>query len=272
MYTNVSQGAYLFQGNTLVLPDSIPDPRIYEPVPRDRIQDSFGDVEILAIPGVYKGGYIPCADLTPDRALPPGWRGINTRRALSLIAADAVADGSGPAGRLLRAYHIVQWRRESVFCGSCGSRNEDKPHELARICPVCSRHEYPRISPAIIVLIINNRGKALLAHNKNFTPGVYSLIAGFNEAGETLEATVVREVREEVGLEVGHIRYMTSQPWPFPNSLMLGFIARHAGGAIKVDGVEIEDARWFDRDRLPDLPGKGSVSRYLINLWIGGAL
>lgn len=272
MYTNVSQGAYLFQGNTLALPDSIPDPRLYEPVSRDLIHDSFGAVEILAIPGIHKGGYIPCADLNADRALPPGWRGINTRRALSLIAADTVADGSGPTGRLLRAYHIVQWRRESVFCGSCGSRNEDKPHELARLCPVCGRYEYPRISPAIIVLIINDRGKALLAHNKNFTPGVYSLIAGFNEAGETLEATVVREVQEEVGLEVEHIRYMTSQPWPFPNSLMLGFIARHAGGTIKVDGVEIEDARWFDRDRLPDLPGKGSVSRYLINLWIKGTL
>jgi NAD+ diphosphatase len=122
------------------------------------------------------------------------------------------------------------------------------------------------------VLITNDQGKALLAHNNNFIPGVYSLIAGFNEVGETLEATVAREIQEEVGLEVRNIRYITSQPWPFPNSLMLGFVARHAGGTIKVDGVEIEDARWFDRDRLPDLPGKGSVSRYLINLWIEGKL
>jgi NAD+ diphosphatase len=99
---------------------------------------------------------------------------------------------------------------------------------------------------------------------------MYSLIAGFNEAGETLEGTLIREVREEVGLEVRDIQYVTSQPWPFPYSLMLGFRARHSGGSIRVDGEEIEDARWFDRDQTPDLPGRGSVSRYLINQWLSG--
>jgi NAD+ diphosphatase len=122
------------------------------------------------------------------------------------------------------------------------------------------------------VIIINDQNQALLAHNKQFVPGLYSLIAGFNEAGETLEATVAREIREEVGLEVRDIRYIRSQPWPFPYSLMLGFSARYAGGNVRVDGVEIEDARWFDQDRLPELPGLGSVSRYLINLWRTGAL
>jgi NAD+ diphosphatase len=99
---------------------------------------------------------------------------------------------------------------------------------------------------------------------------VYSLIAGFTEAGESLEDTVTRETREEVGIEVKNVRYITSQPWPFPNSLMVGFTARYAGGEIRPDRVEIEDARWFGRGELPQLPGFGSVSRYLINSWIAG--
>jgi NAD+ diphosphatase len=173
---------------------------------------------------------------------------------------------------MLRAYHIAQWRQDSAFCGSCGTKNTDAPDELARLCPACGRREYPRISPAIITIILNDDGRALLAHNKKFADKVYSLVAGFNEAGESLEATVAREIREEVGLEVKDITYIASQPWPFPNSLMLGFTARYAGGAIHPDGIEIEDAKWFTRDDLPNLPGNGSVSRYLINGWIEGSL
>jgi NAD+ diphosphatase len=170
--------------------------------------------------------------------------------------------------RLFRAYHIMQWRRESAYCGACGSRNIDAGDELARLCPVCGRREYPRISPAIIVLVTNDRDEALLAHNKKFPGGVYSLIAGFNEAGENLETTAAREVREEAGIEIDNIRYEASQPWPFPNSLMIGFTARHVRGEIRPDGEEIEDARWFRRDALPKLPGPGSVSRYLIEQWL----
>jgi NAD+ diphosphatase len=173
---------------------------------------------------------------------------------------------------MLRAYHVAQWRQDSVFCGSCGAKNIDAPDELARHCPACGRREYPRISPAVITIILNDDGRALLAHNKKFANGVYSLVAGFNEAGESLEATVAREIREEVGLEVKDIRYIASQPWPFPNSLMLGFTARYAGGEIHPDGIEIEDAKWFTRDNLPKLPGNGSVSRYLINGWLDGRL
>jgi NAD+ diphosphatase len=193
------------------------------------------------------------------------------RQALPLMVSGSV-DGSGPVGRLLRAFHIAQWRRDSAFCGSCGERNADAAGELARRCPSCGRLEFPRISPAVIVIIINSRGEALLAHNKKFAPGLYSLIAGFNEAGESLESTVAREIREEVGLEVEAVRYAASQPWPFPNSLMLGFTARHASGEIRPDGVEIEDAQWFRPDKLPVLPAEGSVSRFLINRWVEGTL
>jgi NAD+ diphosphatase len=171
---------------------------------------------------------------------------------------------------MLRAYHISQWRADSRFCGSCGTKNTDAPDELARLCPACGRLEFPRIAPAVITLVINGTGEALLAHNKKFAPGVYSLIAGFNEAGESLENTVAREIREEVSIEVRDIRYIVSQPWPFPSSLMLGFTARYVSGSLRPDGIEIEDARWFPRDKLPLLPGGGSVSRYLINSWIHG--
>jgi NAD+ diphosphatase len=135
--------------------------------------------------------------------------------------------------------------------------------------------EFPRIAPAIIVLVSNGAGQIVLAHNKKFNTGIFSLIAGFNEAGETLEETVVREVREEVALDVRDVRYVSSQPWPFPHSLMIGFTAQYAGGSLQADGVEIEEARWFDRKHLaaPDmLPGRASVARQLIERWIAGQL
>jgi NAD+ diphosphatase len=248
----------------LLVPPDIPDSRAYEPVPVERIRGAFGALPLAAVPALSAEGDILTADVPPERALPALWHALHPRQAVTEA-------GTVPAHRLFRAYHITQWRRESVFCGKCGSKNLDSTEELARVCPSCGRHEYPRISPAIIVLIINDKDEALLAHNKSFAPGVYSLIAGFSEAGETLEMTVAREVREEVGLAVRNIRYMTSQPWPFPNSLMLGFTARYAGGDIRADGVEIEDARWFRRDALPDLPARGSVSRSIVDLWLQGA-
>ena len=159
-----------------------------------------------------------------------------------------------------------------MFCGRCGSPNNDDAKELARICSSCRHLEFPRISPAVITIVINDKDEALLANNKKFTTGVYSLIAGFNEAGESLESTVAREIREEVAIEVKDIRYIRSQPWPFPNSLMIGYTARHAGGEIKSDNIEIGDARWFSRDSLPTIPGFGSVSRYLIELWLNKQL
>jgi NAD+ diphosphatase len=169
----------------------------------------------------------------------------------------------------LRMYHLAQWREESRYCGRCGHPNGDADNgEYARLCPRCGRKEFPRISPAILVLIKNERDEALLAHNVNFKDNVYSLIAGFMEAGENLQNTVAREVREEVGIEVCDITFGTSQSWPFPNSLMVGFEAQYKSGVIQCDTKEIADARWFSRDCLPELPGKGSVSRFLIDRWL----
>jgi NAD+ diphosphatase len=270
---------YLFQGGTILLREDIPDealalglpPAIFEEL-RENGPPALSGIDTFEIPAVDGPGSIRGASLEDGAGIPPGWRALPVRQGLSLVSAGQTVDGKGPVGRLLRAYHVAQWRRESAYCGSCGAKNTEAPDEFARLCPSCGRREYPRISPAVITIIINDSHEALLAHNRKFADGVYSLIAGFNEAGESLEATVAREIREEVGLEVTNIRYIASQPWPFPNSLMLGFAARYAAGEIRPDGEEIADARWFRADTLPKLPGFGSVSRYLINNWLEGKL
>ncbi len=133
----------------------------------------------------------------------------------------------------------------------------------AAVCGSCGRIHFPRISPAIILLIRKGE-RALLAHNARFRPGFFGLIAGFVEAGETLEEAAVREAREEAGIEIGNLRYMKSQPWPFPDSLMVAFSAEWVSGEARPDGVEIGELRWCLPSELPEIPPKGSVARYLI--------
>jgi NAD+ diphosphatase len=126
---------------------------------------------------------------------------------------------------------------------------------------------FPRLAPAVITLIERDDGTALLARNARWPNRMYSCLAGFVEPGETLEEAVRREVREEVGIELEGLRYHSSQPWPFPHSLMLGFEARYGSGEIACDGDEIAYARWFTPQDLPDLPGPVSIARRLIDAW-----
>jgi NAD+ diphosphatase len=166
-----------------------------------------------------------------------------------------------------RAMQIVEWDRTHRFCSRCGTRVGTKRAERAKECPRCGMLHFPRLAPAIIVLI--ERGQELLlARSRHFPPGRYSVLAGFVEPGETLEEAVVREVKEEVGLDVEDIRYFGSQPWPFPHSLMIGFTAAYAGGEISIDDMEIEDAGWFTADNLPDISGKISIARSLIDWFL----
>jgi NAD+ diphosphatase len=276
---DTNQGyTYLFQGGSVLLRDDIPDSAIARGLPPEIFEEWLATtggspaIDVFEIPSVDVPGTIKGASVDTKTPLPARWRALPVRQGLSRVSAEKTVDGKGPVGHMLRAYHVAQWRHDSVYCGSCGTKNTNAPDELARLCPSCGRREYPRISPAVITIITNDKHEALLAHNKKFAERVYSLIAGFNEAGENLEDTVAREIREEVGLEVKDIRYIASQPWPFPNSLMLGFTARYASGEIHPDGVEIEDAKWFTPDTLPSIPGFGSVSRYLINSWVEGKL
>ena len=168
-----------------------------------------------------------------------------------------------------RAVQILHWQREHRFCGKCGTAMENRKTELARICPACGFVSFPRLSPAVIMSVIK-KDQILLARSPRFPSGMYSTLAGFVEPGETLEEAVKREVREEVDIRLGNIRYIASQPWPFPHSIMIGFTADYAGGEIAVDGDEIEDAGWFSVENLPILPSKVSIARLLIDRFIGG--
>ena len=166
-----------------------------------------------------------------------------------------------------RALHLLDWSQKTRFCKRCGNEMRTKAGPPTRECPVCGYLSFPRISPAVIVLVERDN-QCLLASSPRFKGDFYSVLAGFAEPGETLEETVAREVREETGIEVTDIRYFGSQPWPFPDSLMIGFTARYAGGEIRVDGEEIMDARWFTADELPKIPGKISIARQLIDWFV----
>jgi NAD+ diphosphatase len=167
----------------------------------------------------------------------------------------------------MRASHIVDWSGKNRFCGRCGSALDENKEVRAKECPRCGLAVFPRISPAVIVLV--ERGdRVLLARATRFKENLYSVIAGFVEPGESLEETVKREVKEETGIDVGDIRYFGSQHWPFPDSLMIGFTARHLAGEISVDGTELVEARWFKRDELPEIPGKISIARALIDWFV----
>jgi NAD+ diphosphatase len=269
--------AFVFQGANLALPDAVEDAQAFAFISREAVFGSFGGAErwpaggFCEIPRLDGRGSIAAFMLDEGAPLPGGWKSVPVRQALA-AGSRGMVSGSSPEGLLFRAFHIMQWRRDSVYCGSCGGLNGDGPAGLSRICPVCGRTEFPRISPAVIVRVTNHSDGILLAHNAAFSNQVYSLIAGFVEAGESLEATVRREIREEVNIEVDQIRYIASQPWPFPNSLMLGFAAVYAGGSLRPDGEEILDARWFTRETLPALPGNGSIARRLIEEWRRGGV
>jgi NAD+ diphosphatase len=166
-----------------------------------------------------------------------------------------------------RAAQIIEWATTHRFCGRCATPTERVPGERCMRCPACELTAYPRISPAVIVLV--RRGdEALLARGARFPAAFYSTLAGFVEVGESLEETLEREVREEVGIDVKNLRYFGSQPWPFPHSLMVGFMAEWAAGEIRIDGREILDANWYRAGALPPIPPRISIARRLIDTWL----
>lgn len=173
---------------------------------------------------------------------------------------------------LATANGLAAWRLENRFCGHCGHQGmQALSHEYALECPDCRHHRYPRIAPSIITLVWRDN-EVLLGRGHRFPPGRYSTLAGFIEAGESAEQAVHREVGEEVGVVVHNLRYLASQSWPFPYSLMLGYWSEYQGGDIVLQEEEIEDARWFSLDNLPELPPKAAISRYLIDqflIWKG---
>jgi len=168
-----------------------------------------------------------------------------------------------------RAKQILTWERRNRFCGACGQPMQEAPDERARRCPLCGLTAYPRISPAVIVAV-EREGRLLLARSPRFPAGRMSVLAGFVEPGETLEGCVAREVAEEVGVQVAGIRYFASQPWPFPDSLMIAFTCQWAGGEISIDGREIVEAGWYGPEQMPAIPPDSTIARRLINHVLGG--
>jgi NAD+ diphosphatase len=189
-------------------------------------------------------------------AAPPGWQATPLRAALMALDAPLAA----LAGR---AAQLLEWERSHRFCGVCATPTVLQPGERARLCPACGHSAYPRLSPSMMALVWRP-GELLLARSPHFRAGMYSALAGFVEAGETLEDCVHREVAEEVALQVDELRYFGSQSWPFPHSLMVAYTARYVAGDIVPQAGEIEDARWFPLDALPDIPPRFSIAGHLI--------
>jgi NAD+ diphosphatase len=213
-----------------------------------------------------EGKRVACfaGELAEDAALGEGWA-IDNLRNLYPALGDAWFQLAG------RAVQIIDWDRTHQFCGRCGAPMAAVPNERAKRCTVCSLSNYPRLSPAIIIAVtreMEGERRILLARNHRFPAGRYSVLAGFVEPGESLEECAAREVYEEVGIELDNIRYFGSQPWPFPNSLMLGFTAEYASGDLRLEAAEIAEANWFGVNNLPNLPQRPSIARRLIDAFV----
>ncbi|WP_198533860.1 NAD(+) diphosphatase [Streptomyces odonnellii] len=184
------------------------------------------------------------------------------------------------AGLMVHAVALENWQRLHRFCSRCGERTVIAAAGHIRRCPACGAEHYPRTDPAVIMLVTDEEDRALLGRQVHWPEGRFSTLAGFVEPGESIEQSVVREVFEEAGVTVGEVEYIASQPWPFPSSLMLGFMARATSSQITVDGEEIEEARWFSREDLRTaiesgeiLPPAGiSIAARLVELWYGKPL
>lgn len=194
---------------------------------------------------------------------------IEVPQGYSYITMSEVRQGSDKLSKWIIAvgFQLYRWMEDNKFCGRCGYAMELKNDERAVKCTSCRNIVFPKLSPAIIVAITKG-DKLLMAKNKMHSGPYYSLIAGYVEAGETIEETVKREVMEEVGIEVKNIRYYKSQPWPFSSSLMLGFFAEYDGeNEIKIDESELSHADWFDAKGLPEIPNLDSVAGEMIRIF-----
>ncbi|MFN2254850.1 MAG: NAD(+) diphosphatase, partial [Candidatus Promineifilaceae bacterium] len=205
-------------------------------------------------------------EVAEDTGTPDGLEFLGLRRLFGNISDEML----GLAGR---AVQIKEWDRTHQYCGQCGSKVNKLAHERAKKCPQCGHTTYPRLSPAVIVSVERPSAtgvgsELLLARNHRHPLGFFSVLAGFVEPGETLEGCVRREICEEVGIEVKNIRYFGSQPWPFPNSLMIAFTAEYASGDIRLEEEELSDAGWFVADDLPPVPPRVSIARQMIDAFV----
>lgn len=211
--------------------------------------------------GAWDQAACQAVELMPKSEAPPGFEWISLRHFIhnpTESPDDALFALAG------RGIQIIEWHRTHRYCGQCGGLLTEHEADRARECTRCQRTFYPRLSPCIIVLVTRGE-EILLARGVRHPEGMYSTLAGFIEPGETAEQAVHREVREEVGIEVSHLQYWGSQPWPFPHQLMLGFYAEYERGNLILEEEEITDARWWHYQELPQHPPTSTISGRLIN-------
>ncbi len=215
----------------------------------------------LDLPGLYLGRWQgkPCRLLEFDdaRDMPDGLEPHGLLDEKPQLPIDLLSMGG--LGRM-----ILHWQARSRHCGYCGEPTSWMADEWGRSCDACKNNMFPAIHPCAIVLV-TRPGEVLLTRKSIWAPNRYSLVAGFQEFGESLEETAMREVAEETGIEVGAVRYVGSQCWPFPSQVMVGYVADYAGGDIRIDTTELEDARWFPVEELPALPPKRSIARFILD-------
>jgi len=194
-----------------------------------------------------------------DKPAPAGFVFAEVRSAFDLI-------GKKYFQQISKGFELANWARASCFCPVCGAKTKQAAHNM-KLCTACGKEFFPQISPAVMVLV-RRRNEILMVRANNFKRKFYGLVAGFVEPGETLEQCAAREVQEETNLKIKNLRYFGSHPWPFPNNLMIGFVADWAGSKLKIDKKELSDAGFFNIKNLPPLPGKISLARKMIDAWI----
>jgi len=237
---------------------------------------------LLALPGAETAllgldGDSACfaVDLTAALEAPDGHPALAGRGGFVELRSVGALLPAAEAALAAYARGLMWWHQRHRFCGVCGHPTHARDSGHVRVCANagCAAHHFPRTDPAVIMLVHDGGDRCVLGRQPRFAPGLYSTLAGFVEPGESLEEAVAREVFEEVGVRVGEVTYFSSQPWPFPSSLMLGFYARATSSEITVQPDEIEHARWFTREELlaapPALPRADSISRRLIENWLG---
>jgi NAD+ diphosphatase len=255
---NPTSLCFAFHQNELLIDTQ----NLENPIPTySAIQSCSLNISRMQEIGQYRNGPCYALDVEIAAALPNHYEFQPLRQAALHILSPTLFQYAG------KGMQILDWDKTHQFCSRCGKSVAQTQAERVKICPECQLTFYPRISPTIIVAIKRDN-KILLARSPHFKEKMYSILAGFIEPGESAEDAVHREVKEEVGIEIQNLRYQLSQPWPFSNSLMLGFTGDYKSGEIVVDGVEISEANWYSKDALPQLPTPISISRKLIDMFI----
>jgi len=227
-------------------------------IPLGAIPGCFaGKVESIVHFGTYRG--VPCwaGTVEPDLEPPAGF-------AREKLAPGQIQLSDDLLSLCGLAQQATYWEATSWHCPRCGEPTVSIKGERGKRCLRCKYDHYPHLHPAVIILI-RDGDRVLLTRKSFWAKGRYGLVAGFVDIGESLEAAARREIREEVGVEVRDLQYVASQYWPFPSQLMIGFVATYVGGEVRPDHTEIEDARWFSITDLPDLPGKHSIARFILD-------